>query len=304
MLKRNARPTLMPQRREHRKGRFTYLLDDAERTAWIKSGHIGRCKTYHVPDHVVIDGVQYTVTSIEMGAFNHPRTLKHLIIPDTITYIDEDTLIGFPNLRSVHIGKGLEYMLNWHFRNCPKLRIITINKANPYLKIENGLLLSQDGEVLVRTFFSRAELHIPEGVQYIEKVAFWFDDMLAQIHFPTTLKEISDNSFSNLPRLHRLVLPEGLTQLKVQSFMQCRHLEYVDLPSTLTDFGRENFTGCDNLRTLILRSPKVMTCEPDDIFEIPLSSQICVPTELVEEYKTHPVWSNFENIQSISDYEK
>lgn len=291
----------MSQCRKHRQKRFIYLLDHTTRTAIILRGHVGRCKTFRVPDYISVEGCNYTITGIDVAAFNTPRTLKHLIVPDTITHIDEDTLFGFPNLRSVHIGKGLEYMLSWHFRNCPKLRIVTIDKANPHLKIQNGLLLSKDGTILLRSFASRKELQIPEGVKYIEKVAFWYDDKIEKIHFPSTLKEIGDNSFSNLPNLRQLVLPEGLTRLAVQSFSECQNLQLIDLPSTLTDFGREDFTFCTRLETIILRSKQVMNCRLEDIEGIPLSANIYVPEELINYYKTHPVCKLFDNIKSISD---
>ena len=52
-------------RREYKQGKFIYLLDDEEKTAWIDKGHIGRCHRYRLPDHVMIDGERYTVESVE-----------------------------------------------------------------------------------------------------------------------------------------------------------------------------------------------------------------------------------------------
>lgn len=294
----------MPTLREHKQGRFVYGLDDIEHTAQIRHGHIGRSKTYRVPGSVMIGGASYTITSIEFGAFGYSRTLRHLIIPNSIKYIDEDVFCYLPNLRSIHIGSGVEYLCSWHFRGCPKLYNITIAKDNPHLRVHNGLLLSADGKVLLREMYYHRELNIPEGVQYIEKLAFWCNSKLEQIHFPTTLKEIGDNSFSNLRNLRQLDLPEGSMRLEVQCFSQCRNLELIDLPSTLSDFGRENFAGCSSLRTLILRSPNVMKCEHNDIGEIPLSCRIYVPGGLIDEYKNHTIWRLFENINSITTYEK
>ncbi len=121
-------------RREYKQGRFVYLLDDDEKTAWIKEGHIGRCRRYRLPDHVMIDGERYTVESVELGAYNYPRTLHHLMIPDTFIYVDEDTLFGLDNLRSVHIGKRVEELDRFNFRLCPKLKSIHIDKDNPHIK--------------------------------------------------------------------------------------------------------------------------------------------------------------------------
>ena len=87
-------------RRKYRQGKFVYLLDDEEKTAWIDKGHIGRCRSYRLPEHVMIDGERYTIESVKIGAFYIPGTLRHLVIPNSINYIDEnafscpDTLLG------------------------------------------------------------------------------------------------------------------------------------------------------------------------------------------------------------------
>ena len=47
----------MSERREYRQGRYVYLLDDNDHTAWIKQGHIGRCKTYRIPSSMNIEGL-------------------------------------------------------------------------------------------------------------------------------------------------------------------------------------------------------------------------------------------------------
>ena len=196
----------MSERREYRQGRYVYLLDENDHTAWIKQGHIGRCKTYRIPSSVNIEGVPYTITSVELGTYKRPRTLQHLIFPDTIEYIDEDEFLHLPNLRSVHIGKGLQYLLNWHFRCCPKLHTITIDKQNPYLKVQDGLVLTHDGITLLRSLFRRRELNIPEGVRFVEKVAFWHDDKLESITIPSSLRATGDNSFSNNPNLKQVII--------------------------------------------------------------------------------------------------
>ena len=162
----------MTERRVYRIGRYVYLLDDNDHTAWIKQGHIGRCKTYRIPSSVNIEGVRYAITSVELGAYKCPRTLQHLVFPDTIEYIDEDEFTHLPNLRSVYIGKGVQYLLNWHFRCCPKLHSITIDRHNPHLRVQDGLVLTQDGTTLLRSLFRRRELIIPDGVKRVEKVAF------------------------------------------------------------------------------------------------------------------------------------
>ena len=287
-------------RRKYKQGKFLYLLDDKEKTAWIAKGHIGRCRRYRIPDHVMIEGVRYTVESVEIGAYNSPRTLHHLVIPDTINYVDEDTLYYFDNLRSVHIGKRVEYLNGWNFRFCPKLHIFHIDKENPHLKYDNGLILSKDGKVLLASRVDRPHVIIPDGVEEIEQVAFWYHDKLESVTFPKTLRKIGDNSFSNCPKLREVVLPEGFENCVVQCFMENVNLNYVDLPSTFTDLGHETFVDCPKLQTVILRSPKKLDFNYSFgayFQEAPMvNPHLYVPANLVEQYRQDSNWSVFKHI--------
>lgn len=98
---------LYNERRIYRSRKWEYLFDDDDKTAWIVKGYIGRYKRFRISNSVEIDGQSYTITCMELGAFNHPRTLRHLSIPDSIEYVDEDEFTFMPKLRSIHIGKGV-----------------------------------------------------------------------------------------------------------------------------------------------------------------------------------------------------
>lgn len=291
-------------RRKHKQGKFVYLLDDEEKTAWIAKGHIGRCKRYRLPDHVMVEGKRYTVESVEAGAYYRPRTLRHLVIPDTFNYVDEWAFLC-DNLRSVYIGKGLDYLDSWTFCHCPKLRNIQIDKDNPHLKYVNGMVLAKDGKKLWASFVERPHVVIPEGVEEINNIVFINDFTLESVCFPKTLRKMGDNSFGNCPKLHRVVLPEGFEKFRVQCFLENMNLSYVDLPSTLTDLGEMTFADCPNLETVILRSPKKLDfrgCFGAYLYDEPMNNaKLYVPENFVEQYRQDPEWSVFKQILSICE---
>ena len=290
-------------RREYKQGKFVYLLDDEEKTAWIAKGHIGRCRRYRLPDHVMVDGERYTIESVEIGAYNHPRTLRHLVIPDIFIYVDEDTLYGLDNLRSVHIGKGVELLTSWNFRLCPKLRNIHIDKDNPHIKYENRMVLSKDGKKLWAAYTECSNVIIPDGVEEINHIVFIDDYKLESITFPKTLRKMGDNSFGNCPNLRSVVLPEGFDSFFVQSFRGNQNLQYIDLPSTLSDLGYQTFMDCPNLKTVMLRSPKKLEFKEnfgEYPYDVPMdNARLYVPSELVEQYKKDSEWSVFTQILPI-----
>lgn len=239
------------KRRAYRKKGWKYLLDDNDHTAWIAKGHIGRCRRFRVPGHVMIEGVQYTITSIELGAFKSQKTLRYLVIPDSITYVDEDEFCFFPNLRSVYLGKNVKHIDDWHFRSNPRLTNLNINKDNPHIKVVGNLILTGDGKTVLRTldnYHRHAIYEIPEGVEHIYERAFWGNPNLTEIHFPTTLKTIGNNAFSSNPNLHSVVLNDGLEKIDTQCFMDCENLEYIEFPPSLKTIGYEAFDSCPKLK--------------------------------------------------------
>ena len=292
------------ERREYRQNGFAYLLDDEEKTAWIKQGRIKRCRCYRLPDHVMVDGVRYTIVGVEAGAYNHPRTLHHLVIPDIIHDFDEYCSDGFKNLESIHLGKGWDYLDGWYFINCPKLRTIHIDKFNPYLKVHDGMVLSKDGKKVYLGFSNRKHLTIHDGVEEIGQYAFWHHKKLETIQFPKTLRKIGDNSFSNCPKLRSVVLPEGFRECVVQSFIENENLNLIDFPATFLKLGYQTMVVCPNLQTIVLRAPQVVeTSDGHPYGGIPTDTcRLYVHAELVEQYKEHPVWREFQHIFAIEKY--
>ncbi len=222
------------ERRNYKHGGCEYLLNDEERTAWIVKGpRIGRRHRYRIPNHVKVNGERYDIESVEIGAFKKSKCLRHLIVPDSILFIDEYNFCSLPNLRSIYIGKGLKYLSSWIFGNCPKLTSFIISLDNPHLCIEHGTVYTKDGKCAVTSPFKQRHLAIKEGVEVIENVAFWWNDKLKDVHFPSTLRKIGDNSLAGCPKLRSVTLPEGVEECLVQSFEDNDGLEIADLPSTM-----------------------------------------------------------------------
>ena len=277
---------------------YVYLIDENSRAAWIKKGRIGRRKNYRVPSKVAVNGVEYTIDGIDYCAFRRNRAIHHLIIPDTITYLDEDAFRGMPNLRSVYIGKGVRIIQMWNFGSCRKLQSLIINKENPHLQVRDGLILSKDGKMLYTSLFDRRHYDIPEGVETVNQIAFWYNQRLESISFPSSLRTVGDNSFCFLPRLRKLVLPEGLEKVSTQCFQMCENLECVDLPSTLKQLDTQAFDGCKTLKKVIIRSDAILSmllCK-----RIVFSTEVGVyaPDNLLKQYQ--PVLTYYENIFPVS----
>ena len=286
------------ERREVKLNGNVYLIDESTRTAIIKKGRIGRRKKYKVPSKVVINGVEFTIDGIDYGAYRRNKTIHHLIIPDSITYLDEDAFRAMPNLRSVYIGKGCRILQMWNFGSCGKLQSLTISTENPHLQVHDGLVLSKDVKMLYTSLFDRRHYDIPEGVETVNQIAFWYNQRLESISFPGSLRTVGDNSFSFLPRLRNLVLPEGLEKISTQCFQMCEILEHVDLPSTLKQLDTQAFDGCRSLKKVIIRSNAILSMLFCKRIVFITEVSVYVPDDLLECHK--PVVAYYENLFPIS----
>jgi len=286
------------ERREVKLNGNVYLVDESSSAALIKKGRIGRRRKYRVPSKVAINGVEYTIDGIDYGAYRRNKTIRHLIIPDTITYLDEDAFGAMPNLRSAYIGKGVRIIQMWNFGSCKKLQSLTISTENPRLQVHDGLILSKDEKMLYTSLFDRRHYDIPEGVEVVNQIAFWYNQRLESISFPGSLRTVGDNSFSYLPRLRKLILPEGVENLSTQCFQMCENLECVDLPSTLKQLYTHAFYGCKSLKKVIIRSNVILGmffCK-----RIVFSTEVGVyaPDNLLKQHQ--PVAVYYENLFPIS----
>lgn len=286
------------ERREVKLNGNVYLVDESSSAALIKKGRIGRRKKYRVPSKVAINGVEYTIDGIYFGAFRGNRVIHHLTIPDSITYLDEDAFRTMPNLRSAHIGKGVKIIQMWNFGDCRRLQSLTISKENPQLQVRDGLVLSKDGKMLYTSLYDRRHYDIPDGVETVNQIAFWYNQRLESISFPSSLRIVGDNSFSFLPRLRKLVLPEGLEKVSTQCFQMCEHLEYVYIPSTLKQLDTHAFYRCKSLKRVIIRSDVIFRMFFCKIIVFSTEVSVYAPDNLLKQHQ--PIEEYYENLFPIS----
>lgn len=288
-----------------RKGRFTYYIDEQRMEAWIKQGHIGRCKCFHVPSSVELEGKVYTITSVEIGAFNSPKTLKKLVIPDSINYIDEDSLYSLPNLRSIYIGKGLEFLNYWNFRLCPNLSSFVIDRANPQLKVEDGLVFDPAKSTVYKSLYDRDYYIVPEGVKVIMPLTFSWNNRLTFVDLPDSLEELGDEVFTGASKMEDLIMPNSVKKVGGQLCLDCENLKSAAVSESLENLGCEMFCGCRNLKKIVLgtfASNHLIEAEPEDLEGVNVGSCVLyVAKQLMDDYRGHPVWGQFKNIRCIDE---
>lgn len=289
------------ERREWSSGGWSYLLDDDDRTAWIKEGSTGGSRHYTLPTTVYVGDVLYQITSVEIGAFDNEPSLQSLIVPDCYEYIDMDCFSHCKKLRSVYLGKGLQEYCFWSFAGCP-VQSITIDPENPYLKMSDDgmMVLSKDGKRLYSVVLDKALVTVPDGVEELHFDAISCLPHLRKLRLPSSLRRLQTEAIFENYKLKEVVLPEGVRLVGYEAVSSNENLEVLDLPSTLHRLEGRSFAYNPRLRKLILRSPFVVDMADDDAKAYPTETcTLCVPYQLLEKYKKHSFWGQFKKIVEL-----
>lgn len=129
------------------------------------------------------------------------------------------------------------------------LESVDVDKDNPHLKTEDGVLISADGKKLI--CFPKAKISwadedrsykVPDGVETIESGAFASCE-ITNVSFPASLRKVGDNAFAYCSSLAKVEWNQGLETIGQSAFSNTG-LEKIDLPGTIRQIESEAFAFC------------------------------------------------------------
>lgn len=154
-----------------------------------------------------------SVVKIENGAFDDCKNVLSLVIPDSVTEVEPNALIGLRNLQKL---------------TAPAVALSSVSKIQ---KIDTLIVTS--GETIAEN-----------------AVSGW--DYLKSVTLPDTLKTIGDLGFAHCELLEQISLPEGLVSIGAYAFNNCALLKQIELPDSVESIGNYAFGKCASLETVSL----------------------------------------------------
>lgn len=135
---------------------------------------------------------------------------------------------------------------------------------------------------------------IEDGIETIEKEAFWDSDGINKLVLPSTLKVIGDRAFT-YAYITSLVLPEGLDSIGNSAFSSCYRIKKLELPSTLARIGESAFYNCPDITSVIsrIRTPFAIS---ENVFSSCTSATLYVPVGTGSSYQGTTGWNKFAEI--------
>ena len=215
--------------------------------------------TFRVPSQIK----GYKVVGIASNAFSGHSEIKHVVLPNTVTWVGEKTFYNCTNLSKFTWSKnlsevGVDAFLNTAFYNnllkqtdsifdLPSGLLIYVGKN--YLKPFTALISDslQEAEInAIKSKYGVSEIKkfSEMNIKNIASGAFKENDKIVYIDLPETLHDISNSTFENCYNLKGLNALHGkVSTIRQRAFANCAQLVDIDLPDNLTLIGDEAFSG-------------------------------------------------------------
>ncbi len=150
--------------------------------------------------------VQEGTYSIASSAFTDNKTIKEVILPDSIKAIGQSAFSGCENLEKVIFPSSLSYIGHFAFAGC---------------KLNQDIKLSQ-------------------SLDFIGNYSFRYTE-IKELDFSDKLTYIGNSAFEGCKNITQVNIPESVTYIGFSAFYDCTSLEKVNLSSSLEYLGYSAF---------------------------------------------------------------
>ena len=200
-------------------------VEISDLAAWcgISFGNSGSNPLYYA-DHLYLNGSE----------------VKDLVIPNTITSINNYAFSGCSGLTSVTIPNSVTSIGDYAFRFCSGLKSITIPNS-----------VTSIGESAFWACSGLKSVTIGNSVTSVGDYAFYGCSGLTSVTIPNSVTSIGNHSFQNCSGLTSVTIGNSVTSIGNYAFDGCSGLTSVTIGNSVTSIGNYAFDGCSNIQNLI-----------------------------------------------------
>ena len=143
----------------------------------------------------------------------HSKSLKKIVLPETVTSIEDSAFEGCESLTDIVLPGSLKSIGNSAFKGCRSLEKVVI----------------------------------PNSVTSIGDSAFEGCERLTDVALPRLIKTIPNNAFRECRSIEKVIIPNSVTSIEERAFYKCDNLKTIVLPGTITRIENSAFWGCKEL---------------------------------------------------------
>ena len=176
----------------------------------------------------IVDGNDYSITSIGNEAFYRNESLRSVTIPNTITNIGEFAFYTCTALTDITIPNSVISIGNYSFNGCSSLTSITIPNS-----------VTSMGQFSFNGCSSLTNVVVEEGNTIYDSR----DNSNAIIETATNTLIVGCQS---------TIIPNSVTTISVGAFSNCNSLTSITIPNSVTTVYPTMFTNCDALTNIVV----------------------------------------------------
>lgn len=223
--------------------------------------YIGAYKSESADDYIIliipetIDGK--SVVSIGKEAFAIVAHLDAVIIPNSVTVIENLAFYGCSYLTYVKLGESTKHLGDYAFAMCPSLYNIDVSPAE---NIGHGAFIGCDSLNTITLPFvgggseDNSYLGYIFGASSVEFNKEYVPDSLRNIIFHEKVSAIPDLAFYKCQYITSIVIPDSVLSIGVRAFYKCRSIVEFDMGNGVKTIADDAFFGCDSLKSIKLGS--------------------------------------------------
>ena len=235
-----------------------------------------------IPETVMHNGTEYTVTCIHWQAFRYCSNLNSVSIPNTILTICGNAFEGCTKLTEILIPESVKSIDTSALIGCSNIISIKVDENNKYYdsrKNCNAIIRTNTNELVI-------------GCQNT--------NILPEI------KSFGDCAFFGCTHLNKhIIIPNSVTRLGEDVFHNCKSIEKITIGNRVASIGTYTFTGCDSLKSIICTALEPPTMEATESGRLVCFSPsfnnatLYVPSLIFDKYNNNTDWNRFINMNEI-----
>ena len=193
------------------------------------------------------------VTKIGKKAFLKNTKITEIIIPNTVTVIEDSAFQKMKELKSVTLPPSVESIGLSAFYQCENLSAVYISDFAAWsdcniiglnsTPLAYGALLYLNGTPIT-------DLSILEGITEIGDFAFAGYTHLTNITIPESVKAIGNQAFFKSPSLKTVTFSRGVASIGEKAFSGCTNLTDITFDGCITEVLEDAFSSCTNLKNV------------------------------------------------------
>lgn len=202
----------------------------------------GKLSILDLSDALIVDDdinsylLNYRTSNDVIGhyMFSDLEKLTKIILPKTVTAIQDNAFFKCVNLINIEIPEGVSSIGEYAFSNCTNIKNISLPNALTTLGW--------------RSFYNCAcltKIDIPNGITTIPTGAFEDCVSLAEVTMNENVTQIGGCAFDGCSKLEAIKLPENLEKIGGGAFKECISLKEINIPNGVTSIEGETFAYCN-----------------------------------------------------------